>query len=265
MSRSQHDDHECDLFLLSGHHRYVADAALPKFAREGRRNIDGWGIGFYADGRAQRVVNATRATSSEGTISNEFATAVEAARSDVIVGHLRRASSGAQHDPENNHPFLLQFLGYDWLFAHNGTARKELVPWKNRLLVRATNDSARVFEFLRQHMIDYYEADAKKSLIAACRSAYVALLRTDPSGTFNVLMTNGLVTFAFVHFRTFYLLRREKTDGEVVLLTTISNLSDEQGWVAFDPLPGTKAKMLVFCGPTLLWNADLPSTARRVR
>jgi hypothetical protein len=39
--------HGCDLFLLSSHQPYYGDRILPAFARNGRRNMDGWGIGSY--------------------------------------------------------------------------------------------------------------------------------------------------------------------------------------------------------------------------
>jgi hypothetical protein len=85
------DFHECDLFLLSSFHAYQADRSLAEFARQGARNMDGWGIG---------------------------------------------------------------------------------------------------------------------GLIAACRRAYRSLLDQDPTGKFNLILSNGYLTFAFVHWRDFYLLHR---------------------------------------------------------
>src|SRR5437868_5017718 len=103
--------HECDLFLLSSHVPYVADRILPGFARKGCRNIHGWGIGSYAGSEA-RVVRRSEPAASDVSLSKEFATEVEVISSPIILGHLRLTSRG-QTRVENNHPFRLNFLGYD--------------------------------------------------------------------------------------------------------------------------------------------------------
>ncbi len=116
------ESHECDLFLLSSHHAYMADRSLPSFARLGHFNVHGWGIGSYQDGVASVRRSADPALADgETDLSPEFAAAIEAVCSPVILGHLRLASRRATR-PENNHPFCLPFLGYDWLMVHNGTA-----------------------------------------------------------------------------------------------------------------------------------------------
>jgi predicted glutamine amidotransferase len=249
--------HECDLFLLSSHHPYHGDRILPAFAREGRRNMDGWGIGSYANGQAQVLRRAEPAVQSDN-LSAEFAVAVEAVSSPIILGHLRFTSRGSQRR-ENNHPFRLNFLGYDWLLIHNGSARKheQLVPESERLLTESDNDTARVFEFLRREIIDYYDSRPQRSLIEACRSAYAKLLEAD-QGKFNLILSNGYLSFAFIHWRPFYLLHREKVTGDVALLSTLK-LTEREEWVEFNPLHGKKAKLLVFCGPTLAFNGDIPT------
>ena len=37
----------CDLFALCAAHSHCAAASLPLFAARGRRNVHGWGIGFF--------------------------------------------------------------------------------------------------------------------------------------------------------------------------------------------------------------------------
>src|SRR5581483_8711806 len=87
---------------------------------------------------------ATQPDRAGETLSREFAIAVQAVSSSVIVGHLRLTSCGATRR-ENNHPFQLPFLGSEWLFIHNGTARnpESLVPRNERLLTESDNDSPR--------------------------------------------------------------------------------------------------------------------------
>lgn len=255
---SDNEPHECDLFLLTSHAAYAGSRILPEFARRGCRNLDGWGLGYYAGGESWIVRRATSAV-NDGTLCGEFATAAEVVSSPTILGHLRLTSRG-QTRVENNHPFRLDFLGYQWLMAHNGTARRheELVPPAERLLTDANSDTPRVFEFLRHKIIDYYEAQPQHSLIEACRQAFGKLLAVDPQGTFNVILSNGELTFAFVHSRPFYLLHRPKQTGDVALLSTL-RLTDQEEWIAIKKGPSKQAKMLVFSGSSLAFNGDIPA------
>ena len=166
---------ECDLFLLSSHQRYYADRILPEFARRGRGNIHGWGIGSYIDGSAN--VLRTDEPAFNNNLSSEFSIAISAISSPVMLGHLRLTSRGSISS-ENNHPFKLHFLDYDWLLIHNGTAANydRLVPLDERLLIESNNDSARIFEFMCQRIISYYLSGHQKSLIEGCRFAYTDLL-----------------------------------------------------------------------------------------
>ena len=252
-------EHECDLFLLSSHHHYYANNALTEFARRGNRNVDGWGIASYRDGSVNVLRSADSALESgRKDLSREFFVATQAVSSALIMGHLRLTSRGA-NQVFNNHPFRLSFLDYEWSMVHNGTARRHetLVPFDERLLIESDNDSARVFEYLRKRMINYYLQDHKKSLIEGCRSAYSDLLHDDPEGLFNIILSNGYLSFVFIHFRPFYILNREKETGNAALVSTLK-LTDDEEWITVDKRPGKKAKMLVYLGPTLIFNGDIP-------
>lgn len=249
--------HECDLFLLSSHQEYFADNALTRFADRGSGNIHGWGIAGYCRGRANVLRSADPAIEKEsGDLSREFYIAVKAVSSSTILGHLRLLSRGSVSE-FNNHPFKLNFLGYDWTMVHNGTANsyETLVPRDERLLLESDNDSARIFEFLRKRIIKYCLGNSRRSLIEGCRKAYGDLLET--GGKFNIILSNGRISFAFIHFRPFYLLNREKQMGDAVLLSTL-RLTDDEDWIEIGRLQGKKAKMLVFSGPTLIFNGDIP-------
>jgi predicted glutamine amidotransferase len=90
----------------------------------------------------------------------------------TILGHLRLTSRGRTRR-ENNHPFRLHFLGYDWLLVHNGSARnhESLVPADERLLTESDSDTPRVFEFLRREIIRQFLSSPRTSLIVSCRNA----------------------------------------------------------------------------------------------
>jgi predicted glutamine amidotransferase len=248
-------EHECDLFLLSSFHPYRATNALRSFALDGHRNVHGWGVGGW-HGRRAVVVRRDTPAARSGDLADSFAAAVEASASEVLVGHLRLASRGAQ-TRENNHPFMLHFLGYDWLLAHNGTARSTLSTGEPHLLPRSDVDSARIFEFVRHHMIEYALAKPQNSLLTAVRKAFSKLLSTDPGGKFNLVLSNGVVSFVLVHWRDFYLLRREK-DPEDALLASTLRLTEEEPWAVIKHERGPR--LLAISGPTLLFNGKVRDT-----
>lgn len=253
------EEHNCDLFLLSSHRPYHAKESLSKFAILGERNADGWGIGSYDNGNADIIRSADPALGQSyenKEVSREFKIAMNATCSATILGHLRLTSSGGSR-VENNHPFKLNFLAYDWLLIHNGTAKdkEKLVPGAERLLLESDSDTPRVFEFLRQRIMDYCSGKPSRSLIEACRKAYASLLSAD-NGTFNIILSNGFLSFAFIHRRPFYLLNREKQTGDAALLSTLK-LSEEEEWTEFQPGSGKRARMLVFNGSTLIFNGNI--------
>lgn len=252
------DRHECDLFLLSSHNSYYANNALTDFAIHGSRNIHGWGIGSYHNGRGNVLKSAAPALDRHGNVlSKEFSIAIKAVLSPLILGHLRLTSRGTSI-PANNHPFMLRFLNYDWMLIHNGTASiPDLVPSDRYLLLDSNNDTARVFEYMREQIIEYCCTNPKHSLIEGCRNSYASLLEKDPNGKYNIILSNGYLSFVFVHWRSFYILNREKDTGDTVLISTLRLTHDEE-WLEIKRMPNKKAKMLVYSGSTLIFNGDIP-------
>ena len=111
---------------------------------------DGWGVGFYLNG-APRLIKSEKPVYTE---YERFASAVEAARSKIILAHIRRASNprGLPKERlisiENSQPFTYG----RYIFAHNGAI---LIPdeviaylgeWGSK--VRGLNDSEVYFWFL---------------------------------------------------------------------------------------------------------------------
>lgn len=222
----------------------------------GDRNRSGWGLGLY-DGRTARVVRDAAPALKQGRLSGRFADQIEKAESAIILGHLRLATRG-RVSQENNHPFHLHFLGHDWLFAHNGSAhRDDLVQPERRLLLEATVDTARVFEFIRHELVGWLEDQPTRSLVGGVRRAFRRLLQADPDGSYNLLLSNGDVTFALVHWRPFYLLRREKEPDGVLLLSTLQ-LTEGEPWqeIGLDRGP----RLLIVSGDRLLLNDRLSTT-----
>jgi len=81
---------------------------------QSHRHPHGWGIGWYDGARVQvrRGVMPAHADAA-------FVDAARAARSEIVVAHVRDASVGPVAE-ENTHPFVHG----RWLFAHNGTVAR---------------------------------------------------------------------------------------------------------------------------------------------
>ncbi len=107
----------------------------------------GWGIGWYQGGVPERRVGLLPAHRDDA-----FVEAARAARSQVVLAHVRDASIGPVVE-ENTHPFVHG----RWLFAHNGTIARykrsrrvreailaEVDP-DLRALIRGDTDSERCF------------------------------------------------------------------------------------------------------------------------
>ncbi len=81
---------------------------------QSHKHPHGWGIGWYVDGlpHVRRGVMPAHADAA-------FVHSAHAARSDIVLAHIRDASVGPVK-LENTHPFA----SGRWLFAHNGTVAR---------------------------------------------------------------------------------------------------------------------------------------------
>ncbi len=87
-----------------------AHADVLQVRREGPEPL-GWGVGFYQSGE---VLLRRRPIDEREVIG--LADAAEGIRTDLVIGHVRKAGVGALRT-ENTHPFRYR----SWLFAQTGT------------------------------------------------------------------------------------------------------------------------------------------------
>lgn len=113
----------------------------------------GWGIGFYQSGE---VLLRRRPIDDRPVI--EMAEAAQGLRTDVLIGHVRRATVGALRT-ENTHPFRYR----SWLFAQTGTVEGflrlrerllESLPEFLRRNVRGDTDSELFFHLFLSFLHD---------------------------------------------------------------------------------------------------------------
>jgi predicted glutamine amidotransferase len=104
----------CELFGFSSSAEATVFDSLERFAEHSDRNPHGWGVAYYGNSGAVIKKKAVQARKSP-----EFYDAIRLARGDIIISHIRYASCGKINEA-NCHPFYQEFLGKQWLFAHNG-------------------------------------------------------------------------------------------------------------------------------------------------
>jgi glutamine amidotransferase len=79
---------------------------------------DGWGLGIYTGSKnALLFKDAQKGASSQ--LAKHLATENKQLYSNLGIAHIRYATNGLVHSG-NAHPFVREFLGHEWIFAHNG-------------------------------------------------------------------------------------------------------------------------------------------------
>ncbi|MCC6903723.1 MAG: class II glutamine amidotransferase [Polyangiaceae bacterium] len=159
----------------------------------------GWGIGFY---QAGEVLLRRRPIDDRPLI--EITEAAKGLRTDVLVGHVRRATVGALRT-ENTHPFRYR----SWLFAQTGTIQGfdrlrgrllESLPEFLRRNVRGETDSELFFHLFLSFLHDAGQLGdsnvATEHVVAALRSCITLVDRLSAEeghghNSGDTLVTNG--------------------------------------------------------------------------
>jgi predicted glutamine amidotransferase len=247
----------CDLFVLSAGEDYSAPKSLPLFAKHASSNMDGWGIGYFKKYEAFVEKSADKAYVA-GRVHDGFQRLARVVNSRIILCHVRLQTSGPV-DECHAHPFVLEFGGHHWLFAHNGQAPAvEKYRTLGSPIEGAQSDSARTFEFLRDRMTSYFHSPPQPipTLFKAVHLCTAQLLEEYP-GNYNYLLTNGWVTFAFTNHRRFMMLRgSRKLEGGLMLTTLKRGLSDEN-WMRIARSTNRQGLLLMISGTDIIHREPL--------
>ena len=246
----------CDLFALSAATNYPAPKSLPIFATKAGRNMDGWGIGFFKKNRAYVEKSAARAY-YEGRFHDGFQRLARVVSSKFIIAHVRLRTSGPI-DECHAHPFVLQFRGQDWIFAHNGKAPAiESYRSEKVRLEDAVSDSARTFEYLLDGIAARYaRSNDIRCLFTAVADTSRQLIEEYP-GSYNYLLTNGWVLFAFSNHRQFLLLKGSEKLERGLILTTVDRGLSPENWVRFSRQKETNGFLMAIVGSDILLKTDI--------
>jgi glutamine amidotransferase len=155
--------------LLEPEFGLLRQSYAPRRQARGLLNADGWGVGFFADGRSQPVRwRSPRPMWSDAS----FASVAPVLRSGAVLAAVRSATVGMPPDETAAAPFT----DGRWLLSHNGRVARTALP----LLPSAesTCDSA----LLAAHVFASGPADVAATLrgvAAADPDAYLSVLMTD--------------------------------------------------------------------------------------
>jgi predicted glutamine amidotransferase len=162
---------------------------------------DGWGIAFY-EGKGLREFR-----DPVPSCSSEIAQFVRnfPIKSHVVISHIRQANVG-EVCLENTHPFIREYAGMYWCFAHNGqlTSYKDL-PTKRFQPVGST-DSEHAFCWLMDAIADECFDPVDYQCLGKLLYQRCSLLRE--RGVFNMLLSNSYFLFAFCGSKLHWITRQ---------------------------------------------------------
>jgi len=143
----------------------------PRRQQRGLLNADGWGVGFYVDGKVRRWRSARPLWGDAS-----FASVAPVLTSGAVLAAVRSATVGMPPDESAAAPFT----DGRWLLSHNGKVSRAAVP--------ASNDAESVCDsaLLAAHIF----ASGPDRVVDVLR----AVAQKDPDAFLNVLMTDGSQT-----------------------------------------------------------------------
>lgn len=210
-------------------HSLRVQSYAPRRQAHGRMNADGWGVGFYTDGRDEPA----RWRSDRPLWSaSSFASLAPVLTSGCVVAAVRSATVGMPADESAAAPFT----DGRWLVSHNGRVDRSVVPTSPR--AESVCDAA----LLAAHVLDVgAEMLARTVLDIGAR---------DPAARLNLLLADGSRLLATTWGDTLSVLRT--ADGVVV---ASEPYDDDPGW---DDVPDAHLVEVTSRGVTVTPLEDSP-------
>jgi predicted glutamine amidotransferase len=237
----------CDLFAMSAKKDYSAPKSMPLFAVRAKKNMDGWGIGFFRKHQAVVEKSAEQVFAS-GNLHDSFQRLARVVKSRIIICHIRFRTSGLV-DECHAHPFVLKFGGHNWIFVHNGKAPAiESYQSSGMAIEDAVSDSARAFEYLRDHIEDHYRNPAEPEMLFEALSDSTAQMIDQYPGDYNFLLSNGHLLFAFTNHRQFMIMKGSRELEGALLLTTVASGLSKEKWLRLAKATNRRGLLLAISG-----------------
>lgn len=107
--------------VLEPSHSLLVQSYAPRRQAHGRVNADGWGVGFYTDGRDRPARWRSR---SPLWTDASFASVAPVLSSGCVVAAVRSATAGMPIEASASAPFT----SGRWLLSHNGRVERAVLP-----------------------------------------------------------------------------------------------------------------------------------------
>jgi len=162
---------------------------------------DGWGIAFYQGKGLREFRDPFPSCRSEiARFVRDFPI-----KSHVVISHIRQANVG-DVCLQNTHPFIREYAGLYWCFAHNGQLSRYDDLQCQRFRPVGTTDSEHVFCWL----MDAVANECKDPLDVVCLSQllYRHCSSLRERGVFNMLLSNSEYLFAYCGSKLHWITRK---------------------------------------------------------
>ncbi|MCA9394325.1 MAG: class II glutamine amidotransferase [Candidatus Omnitrophica bacterium] len=167
---------------------------------------DGWSVGFYD--RGDEVVIRGDEAASFNEEYDEAVRYIAVLEPEIVMGHLRRASSGCVEGVPNPHPFRITYNGRKWLFGHNGGMRKQILidligeDFLARHPPAVCNQNppeswidSELYFLLIMKSVKEYDDDVEQGIRAAINKLYAKI--EDENRYLNFFMSDGETVWIF--------------------------------------------------------------------
>lgn len=202
----------CMLYGFSAKDRYNLGPTLREFFMKSVYHPDGWGVGYYDQGKA--IINKEPYRAIYRARIKEF----YGMESNLCVAHIRKATRGG-NKTENTHPFMKTVNGKQWIFAHNGTVRDEAFN-EFQLRAKGSTDSEKCFLYIMENL----EKGGNEIEVIEKAVCHLASY-----GKFNMIMTDG--ERMFIHTNMKNTLYQYKKDDLMCLVTkSLETVKKKQIW-----------------------------------
>jgi len=188
----------CELFAMNSKFPTDVNFSLQEFARhsgEPGLHKDGWGVAFamHRDFKVIKEPMPARDSACVQYIEHQ------GIRSEVVISHIRKASSPKVLTYENTHPFDRELYGRRVVFAHNGHVPDlHTLPrfGQGRFMPMGQTDSEQIFCYLLNRIVEHIPdpAEYNEWRVHEVLAEYSPRIRA--LGKFNFLFSDGQYLFA---------------------------------------------------------------------
>lgn len=236
----------CRFWVVVGEnidHKYVTDQLIREpnsLKKLGETYRDGWSVGFYDQG--DEVVIRGQGSSSDDHKFDDAVRYIAVLEPEIIMGHLRRASSGCVQGVSNPHPFRIKYNNKTWLFGHNGGIKKEiLIDLIGSSFLKAhppsvCNDhppdswiDSELYFMLIMKTIKEHDDVTEDGITAALNKLYGKI--PEPDRYLNFFLSDGKTVWALRKGNTLFY-RFDPHKKMTVIASSIPN-QDHEDWVEF--------------------------------